>query len=454
MSKQTEPEQNNDNHKVEQEMADIHAPHKPQANSAKGTSKPKWIVVTLVTLLALGALFGAIAFTKKGVEAKKNQKREKKIEKTLPTVQFIPVQANSYASDVVGFGEVKNRYNLALVSEVGGRLGYFSPKLAVGQRVRKGQVLLKVAQNDYKKDIVSRESALASAELNLLEEQRKRKQAKLEWQESGLSGQPDSPLVFREPQIKAAKAAIADAKLALQQSKQDLANTQVVAPFDAVVTAVAIQPRGMVQAGQNLATLASTDRAEISLPLTAGQWAQLPSQSAMVANKMPVQISSSDGIQTEGTPLPKWQGYVVRVGQTVDAKTRQRPIIVAVNNPLDKAEPLFAGSFVKVSITGKVIPNLWKIPATAMSQSGDIWFLDDKDCLQKQRINPLFTRGENMFLMASTAKIRLVLTPLNSYVNGMCVQAKNIALDNSTNTVAPTKNGAIKNGAIKNGGAE
>lgn len=401
-------------------------------DSSADKKRKTWQVV-VATLLALLALIGAVLFTKQGIKAKDAEKKTTQPEIIKPTVEFITLAPESYASRVVGFGEVKARYSSPLNANVSGKVGYVASSFAAGQRVRKGQLLVQLQKNVFSSQIASQEAALANAELNLLEEQRKQKQARYEWQASGLSGKPESPLFYREPQIKAAKANIVDAKLRLQKSRDDLQDTAIKSPFDAVITQINIQPGSVIQAGATLATLNSTDRVEIAIPLSAEQWAQLPTSSILTAGKWPVQLETDDGSQ-------KWTGYVIRVGKSVNTQTRQRELIVAVDRPYDLKNPLYAGSFVKASIDGKVLNNMWKIPATSISQAGDIWLIDDNSCLLRMPLKENYSREGALYMPVPEYQthVRLVLSPQNSFVSGMCVTPEALSAGDIS-TTPPTK---------------
>lgn len=407
-----------------------------QKNKNTKGNKKSWVVVLIVTILALLALVGSIMYTKSAIKAKKMAKKPSMPVIAKPSVTYRMIQADSYASQIMAFGETKAKYQLDLTTDLQGKIQYISKYFNQGRRVKKDQILVELATTDYEKQIASKQATIANTELRLLEEKRKQKQAKYEWAQSGLTGQPDSELVFREPQIKTIQATLIDAKLALKQSQQDLKDTKITAPFDAIVVMRQVQPGSLLRAGQVIGTLNSTDTVEIALPLTQSQWAQLPSKATLVNAKWPVTLYSSESASHSGSKVnpeqaQKWRGYVTRVGQSIDEKTRQRPLIVAVDKPLDRKQPLFAGSFVKAVIDGQVLDNLWKIPATALSQTGDIWLLDDKDCLIKQPFKQSYSRGNALYMpipasfSGLSTKARLVLSPLNSFVSGMCVTAIN-----------------------------
>lgn len=397
------------------------------------TQRNKRYLVWLVTLLAVIALVASVLYTRSAIKAKAAQKKPSKPSISKQVVAYLPLTPQRYVSRVEGFGEAQSRYHASLSSDVAGKVAYVANRFAEGQRVKKGQVLIKLEQQSIESAIASHEASLANAQLKLLEEKRLQQQARYEWRASGLSGQPDSPLFFREPQIRSAHAAIAAAKKQLTKSRLDLNKTAITSPFDAVITQTQAQPGSVIQAGAPLATLSSTDRMEVSIPLSSQQWAQLPSGRTLTAGKWPVILSTDDGTQT-------WRGYVIRVGKTVNKQTRQRPLVVAVERPYDLDVPLYAGSFVKARIDGKVMSNLWKIPTTALSQSGDIWLIDDNDCLTKLPLTESYSRDGSLYMPAPTSYTlpdetqnnsgrqvaRLVLSPLNSFVVGMCVTPKAI----------------------------
>lgn len=387
------------------------------------SNKKKTLIASVIGFLVLVM---AVLYTRQGIIAKKQRPKAEAPPVQKLVVETLPLVSDSYVSQVIGFGVAKPRYALTLRSEVAGRVDYTHNAFAVGKRVQKKQALVQLDQSDMKQAIASQQAVLANAELNLLEEQRKRTQARYEWEASGLSGTPDSPLYYREPQIKAVKATIANATLALQQRKKDLAYSTIRAPFDAVIAQTSVQPGALVSAGTAVATLHSTDRVEVTLPLTAKQWAQLPSSRTLHAGKWPVILETDDASQ-------RWRGYVARVGKSIDQKTRQRSLIVAVERPYDRANPLYVGTFLKVRIDGKVMPNLWKVPITAVSQAGDVWLLDEKSCLVRLPVSDSFSRDDMLYLnipenyqrkSVKTNDFQVVVTPLNTFVAGMCVTAK------------------------------
>jgi RND family efflux transporter MFP subunit len=382
-----------------------------------------------VTLLSVACLAGAVSYNASQLGPKERTAPGDKAvpasalaaQSSVPSVVVVEVQSDAYQSLVTGFGEAQARYNVDYSAEVSGRVETVADGLESGAIVKKTQVLAKIEDTQYRQALIEAQSELAQAELDLLEEQRQGEQARLEWQRSGLEGEPNSSLVLREPQLKAAEAVVAKAKFSVQKAQRDLDNTVIRAPFDALVIERDIQPGSYVQTGSSVATLYSVDRVDIEIPLSADQWANLPALknsdlSVSDGEKWQVALSSADGDAS-------WQGYVSRIEQHVESTSRQRSLVVSVDLPLEQTEGLYPGTFVQAHIDGAVMDTTWKLPASAISQQGELWFIDQNNTLKKVSAQKVFERADSVYVapIDNLSKAKIVKRPLNSYVVGMRV---------------------------------
>ena len=342
-------------------------------------------------------------------------------EKAAPLeVSVVKVETSQYSPVIQGFGEVKARYQLSLTSEVTGRVTTISNQLETGRLVKKGELLATIDQTKYRQAVSEARANLASAQLDVLEEERKGEQAQQEWQRSGLSGKPDSPLVLRQPQLEQVKAALENAEQELIEAEYNLKNTQVYAPFDSLVVSRDIQLGSYLQEGSQIARLYSTDVAEVYIPLSENQWSYLPTlgnqQLSTNTQEWSVTLTDSHNQNT-------WIGSVTRVEQHVDSASRQRSLIVSIKKPLDKTSPLYPGTFVTASIKGISINNLWKLPQSAISQQGYVWFVDADNKLAKELVIKQFEQGDNVFVTPLSDKsAQIVKRPLSSYSVGSYVE--------------------------------
>ncbi|MDO6682491.1 MULTISPECIES: efflux RND transporter periplasmic adaptor subunit [unclassified Oceanobacter] len=334
------------------------------------------------------------------------------------SVRVVEVTAATYQAELSGYGSAEAHFQLSLTARVAGNIERITDLFDSGRRVAQGAVLATLENSSYQAEVAEAEQDVADARLALLEEQREVEQALDEWQAAGLSGEPDSPLLLREPQLAAAEAALKNAEAALRSARKQLSWTRITAPFDALVVERLVSPGEYVSAGGDIATLYSTDRVEVSVALSEQEWAMLPGIETLLDGQWPVTLTS---VESDG----QWQGVVLRAEQHMDEETRQRALIVAVEKPLDQQPMLQPGLFVKVSLLGKSVDQLWKLPASALSQRGEIWLVNDRDLLEKYVADTLFSDANFIYTsvpegLSGTHKV--VVQPLSSYVEKSLVK--------------------------------
>jgi hypothetical protein len=106
--------------------------------------------------------------------------------------------------------------------------------------------------------------------------------------------------------------------------------------------------------------------------------------------------------------------------------TRQRNAIVSLNKPLTQQPPILLGSFVSAQIQGIKLDNIWKIPASSVSQKQEVWFISpSNNTLQKFTPNVLFENKGFAFISPyqQLKNALIVSRPLNSYLANTRVQA-------------------------------
>lgn len=374
------------------------------------------IITVAVTLASAASIFAVAAYNGEQMNAVTAPVVEMRGPQ-YPDVAIVEVARRDFRATITGHGEAKPRYELDLTAEVSGQVEKLADRFETGVEFEKGEALVRLNQTDHQQAVASAQASVADARLALLEEQRQGQQAKKEWKRSGLKGQPDSSLVLREPQLKAAEAKLNNAERELEKAKRDLGKTTITAPFNALIVSRDVQPGSFIQAGSTVAMLYSTDRVEISIPLSSNQWLNLPPVSSLGEEKWPVELTSTEGNK-------QWQGYVERVEQHLDSASRQRSLVVVVDQPLQQTNPLYAGTFVEAKVQGRDLSQLWQLPASAISQTGQIWLVDDNQSLFSIRAKKQFEDSGYVYVVPPDDILRaqVVIRPLNSYVQGMYVQ--------------------------------
>lgn len=373
----------------------------------------------VVFLVAVGLLAGLVFYIQGAIKARANLPVPEKEEVARhPEVSVTSVSAGSYNAQITGYGSVSPHFELTLTARVAGQVTTISNTFETGKLVKKGKIIVQLDTTEYKDALAQAQKDLSDAKLALLEEQREALQAKAEWKSSGLTGGPASELVFHEPQVAAAKATVTAARTAVETARADLSYTRITAPFDALVVARSVTPGSYVQAGSTIATLYSTDRAEITVSLSATQWSGLPDMATLNTGKWPVTLVHA---QTSR----QWSGYILRASRQADEKSRQQSVIVALDYPLNSDQPLLFGTFVAVNIQGPPMSGLWALPSSAFSQKGEIWYMKADNTLASFTTKPVFSHGESIYVtppkdIAGAAQ-KVLIHPLNHYLDDMAV---------------------------------
>ncbi|WP_187276642.1 efflux RND transporter periplasmic adaptor subunit [Parahaliea maris] len=340
----------------------------------------------------------------------------------LLEVGVIPVESASYYGKVKGFGEALPRDKLSLKAEVSGRVLSLPDNFATGITVRKGDLLALVDSTDYKYELAVARSSVVAAELSLTEEQRLARQARAEWQSSGLEGEPD-PLVLRTLQLESAEASLEQAQRRVDRANRDLQNTQITAPFDALIISRDVQPGSYLQVGSQLGVLYGVERLEVSVPLSADQWSIFGDSGNIALDSVIASLASVEDNK-------RWSGRVVRVEQHVNTESRQRSLVVAVENPLIQDTPLYPGTYLEVTIQGKQFENLWRVPETSITPQGELWYVDTGHQLRRYKPRIVFRADGYAYVkaLAGESRSRIVSRPLTSYLAGVKVQPVQEAL--------------------------
>ncbi|MCK0164435.1 efflux RND transporter periplasmic adaptor subunit [Marinobacter sp. S6332] len=374
----------------------------------------KWLVL----LAAVGVLITVFLYNGQKLQEQESRPLPAKEGGGIsPDVGVIPVITGSHIVNVEAYGAARSRYEIALTAQVSGQVSELASTFESGRIVSKGDLLLTLEDSDYRAALASAENDLASAQVELLEAEREAEQAVLEWKASGMTGEPDSPLVLREPQVKQAQAAVANAEAAVISAEKDLAQTRVRAPFDALIVSRSVSPGSYLQAGNNIAELYSADRIEISLPLSQLGWQKLPDIEVLGKGQWPVSLFSVETGQ-------QWHGYIQRTELHLDDTTRQQSVIAAVERPLEQADMLAPGAFLRAEIKGRELSDLWRLPSSSLSQRGEVWYVNN-GVLARFSADPVASDEQAIYIRPPASlygqTVNVLTHPLSTYMPGMAV---------------------------------
>ena len=348
-------------------------------------------------------------------------------QESLPKVRVKDLRPVSYQVRLHSQGTVQARTESTLVSEVRGKVISVSPAFRAGGFFEKGELLLEIDSRDYETAVVVAEASLAQAQLNLVEEQARSRQAEVDWRRLQPDEEP-SGLVLRMPQLKEAEANIASAKARLQNAKLNLERTKIVAPYAGRILSKEVDIGQYVSTGNILASVYAVDYAEIRLPLSERQLAFLDFPEAyrgseIESGKQPKVTL----VSTIGNDSYEWEGRVVRAEGAFDTRSRQLFVIAQVDNPYSKQSdgrpPLKVGSFVQATIQGKSLQDVFVIPRELYRKNEYVVIIGRDDRLTRRSIQVEWSDQENLIVKSGIqAGERICLTPLRFPSEGMRVE--------------------------------
>jgi RND family efflux transporter MFP subunit len=378
------------------------------------------MIQILVVLVLIG--IGIAGF--RILTASKAKLKKRKTAATIPYVMAMTVKTGARTVYVRGEGTVRPLREIGLVPQVGGKVIYVSPNLVNGGEFRKGETLLRIEPVDYKLAVTLAEAKISDAQSKLQLAEEESEAAQEEWRtlhpEAAKGNRNPPPLVAKEPQLAAARAALEAARADLKAATLNLERTRLTAPFHGRVSQESVDLGQYVTPGQALASIYSTEAAEISVPLDQEDllWVHVPGFT-------PGNDPGSSAIvraRIAGRDLPR-SGKVVRTEGKLDERTRMIKVVVRVEKPYEKRPPLAAGLFVTVDIEGRTLPNAALIPRAALHADSVVWVVDQEDRLVFRKVDIGRIQGEKVLITSGLKDgERVVTSPHKAVTNGMKVR--------------------------------
>jgi RND family efflux transporter MFP subunit len=348
------------------------------------------LIIPLAVLAIAGAI--ALAMVKSRSEL---PRREQPV--SLPLVETVIVDPGAVPVSIQSRGIVTPRRNIELVTEVSGRIIWVDPGFLQGEEVKEGQLLLRIDPIDYEVALSDAKAALASAELSLAEVK----------------------VVVMKAAIAEAEARVEAARDRLRQAEIDLANTEIRAPFNAVVDVKRVGLGQYVQTGTAVMKLLSTDIAEVRLPLLASDIPFVKYGQDEQGNWHELTLTA-----TFGNVRHSWRARLARLERRVDEQTRVFFLVAQVERPYDTSlhsHILAMGLFVEANFEGATIPDAVRLPRSALHNGEAVYVVRDGK-LDRRSVTLLRSEGGSVIVGEGLqANDQVVVSRLDLMTNGMPV---------------------------------
>ena len=392
-------------------------------------------------------------------------------EETVTTARIITVTPQTFVPRIIGFGSAEPSRTWSAVAQVAGRVEYVSPSFVRGALVKKGDVLIRIADDEYELGIAQSRANIESAEAQIEEMQLSRETTLLsqEIEQSGLKlaekalerqqqlvsrgtisvsivdAQQEAVLVQRAKmqvqsnklalfpaQLKALRQAKAVAEAELKIAELNLDRTKIVAPFDGRISEADAEISQFISAGTKMGALDGVDAAEIDVqipPSHMGGFVRIAFRGRK-APRGPTEfsrgitlLSAVVGIGFAGTG-PIWKADVKRISDVVDPETRSLGVIVSVAEPYSNLRagtkpPLIKGMFTKVELRGPAVDDVVLLPRNAI-RDGKVKIVDADGRLRFVPVEVVFVFQDAAVVQPGLAGgTKVIVSDLSPAIEGM-----------------------------------
>lgn len=370
----------------------------------------KWKRYALIAGIFAFAIGGAIMLGKM-----KPPPEKKEIAEVDILIETMRVVAETVSLTVQSQGTVRPRTETILGSEVAGAIISVSPKFIAGGVFEKGEVLMRIDPTNYRVDVEQAEALLEQRQIEFDGAAKLRTQG------------------YRaESEYASAAAALASARAALVRARRNLERTYISLPYAGMVRSKDADLGQFVGIGNRLGVTFATDYAEIRLPLTDRDLAfiDLPSAADVSATGSANGPRVTLAAERRGN-MAYWQGRIVRSEGVVDEKTRVTYAVAQIEDPYrlhagqDAGAVLPMGTFVAVTIDGKTVQDVVRLPRSVLRGNGQIVVVGDDNLLQIRSVEVLRTDKKYAYILSGiTEGERISLTSIENPINGMKVRTE------------------------------
>ncbi len=413
--------------------ADLHEQSSEPANNSLFLA----VIKTVVPLVILFVAFSGYSYLN---ATKPKPKKPQIVEKTWP-VDSVTAIAKNHTPKLKLYGTTVANRRVDLRALVSGKITEVGAGLKEGALIKKGEVLLKIDDFDYKGALQEAQANLAEAvarksemQASLMLEQENLKYAKVQLtlgekdfkraQALSKRGTVTKKLADdRNVVLSQRRQAVATSKVNLDllrarqaqqvavvdrltwrvtQAKRRLEETQLIAPFDAYVSAVNAEIGRTMSVNDSVATLIDQNKIDVRFTLTNAQYGRILAQEKTL-NDRKVTLSWKVG----ETPI-LYKATIVRTAAVITSQSGGIEVYALVENPFTPV-PLRSGACVEVKLDDREYKNVIRLPQTAIYNGNKIYLIKNER-LTERTVEVVGASGSDTLVKANLPKGSKILT--------------------------------------------
>jgi RND family efflux transporter MFP subunit len=326
------------------------------------------VIGTIVALVTMAAVFGCHERQTGSV----SEASSRKVIVTRPERGDM-TRSLVLPGDLIGFTEA------ALHAKISG----YVERITVdkGDRVKKGQVLAVL-------EVPELQQKLKRAQANLTVRRLTYERLHSVWKED--------PRVVAREDVDVAQGEFRQAEAEVEEVVALVGYTNIVAPFDGVITARYVDPGALVPAAGQIGSIGSGGAATVKGPSPVVAIANIDILRVYVyvpeAETGRIKTGMSATLRLQAFPGREFAGTVARFAKALDLSTRTMLAEVDIENPNHE---LYPGMYAEVTLVLERHPQTLKLPATALGKStnGSFVYIVQEDRVKKVDVKTGFTDG-------------------------------------------------------------
>lgn len=417
--------------------------------------------VTFQFLLMAAILFGGFFFMNKLTDAKVEPPKRPPF-KTVYTVDTVVAEPGNFQPSMVVYGEVQASKTVDLRSLVAGKIIEVNPKLQVGSRIEKGEMLFQIDKFDYetalggaKSTLVETEARIAENQANTAIEEARIKSLKqqLALAESDLERisalqrrgsatpraveerqlivsqraqsleQSQLNLVVERSRIEQLRAVLVRAERSIQQAERDLRDTALLAPMSGVILDNNASEGRLISANDMVVSMYRDDKLEVRFTLTDQRFGRIQSDKIGVVGR------EVEVIWVVGGEEYRYPAKIERIGAQITSDRGGVEVIASIEGDLNDS-PLRPGAFVEVIVPDKLFENNFRVAETALYDGNKVYVAVD-GVLEARNARVLARDGDAIIIDGELAKgDEILITRIAEISEGLNVRPPQPATQN------------------------
>ena len=352
----------------------------------------KQAVLAIVIFIAIIAV--TVFVVKNGPKPHRKPPQE-----TVQKVTAIKAINIPFSPVIHGFGEAMPDKTWSAITQISGKIIEINPNLQSGKFLRKGDLIAKIDETEYRlaidkakadsakiqadmeqlsvkkknlaaqKDILDKmlelnkknleRNRLLNADKNISDQELEKEELTV-LQQANTVTSLQSEINLIPAQITAYEAQLSSANAALKQAELNASYAVITAPFDGRVTDVNAELQQFASVGTVLCKLDSIAKAEIETSIAPDLLAILPpsrKEKPTEQSRTAFRDRQTFTVETASQEGFSWPAQFLRFSEKVDPNTRMVGLVIGVDKPYGTLDgtphlPLSKGLFCKVSIKG------------------------------------------------------------------------------------------------------